>query len=141
MELNSVYSEIILEAANSKKNFRKLDNPDIEELGHNPSCGDELTIYAKIKDGVIEDASFTGEGCAISRASTSIMIDLIKGKTESEAKELIRIFLGMIRGEEISKEDFKKLKDARMFEGIKQLPARAKCATLAWHTLENIMEK
>lgn len=69
------------------------------------------------------------------------MIDLIKGKTESEAKELISIFLGMIRGEEISKEDFKRLKDARMFEGIKQLPARAKCATLAWHTLENIIEK
>lgn len=141
MELDSIYTELILHASSDKKNFRKIENPDIEELGHNPSCGDELTIYAKINDGKIVDASFTGEGCAISKASTSLMIDVIKGKTVDEAKEIISIFLNMIRGEELSKDELKKLKDARVFEGIKKLPARVKCATLSWHTMENLLEK
>lgn len=141
MELDSIYTELILHASSDKKNFRKIENPDIEELGHNPSCGDELTIYAKINDGKIVDASFTGEGCAISKASTSLMIDIIKGKTVDEAKEIIAVFLNMIRGEELSKDELKKLKDARVFEGIKKLPARVKCATLSWHTMENLLEK
>lgn len=141
MELDSIYTELILHASSDKKNFRKIEKPDIEELGHNPSCGDELTIYAKINDGKIVDASFTGEGCAISKASTSLMIDIIKGKTVDEAKEIISIFLNMIRGEELTKDELKKLKDARVFEGIKKLPARVKCATLSWHTLENLLEK
>ncbi|KGF06562.1 nitrogen fixation protein NifU [Tissierellia bacterium S7-1-4] len=141
MELDSIYTELILHASSDKKNFRKIENPDIEELGHNPSCGDELTIYAKINDGKIVDASFTGEGCAISKASTSLMIDIIKGKTVDEAKEIITIFLNMIRGEELTKDELKKLKDARVFEGIKKLPARVKCATLSWHTMENLLEK
>lgn len=141
MELDSIYTELILHASSDKKNFRKIENPDIEELGHNPSCGDELTIYAKINDGKIVDASFTGEGCAISKASTSLMIDIIKGKTFDEAKEIISIFLNMIRGEELTKDELKKLKDARVFEGIKKLPARVKCATLSWHTMENLLEK
>ena len=141
MELDSIYTELILHASSDKKNFRKIENPDIEELGHNPSCGDELTIYAKINDGKIVDASFTGEGCAISKASTSLMIDIIKGKTVDEAKEIISIFLNMIRGEELTKDELKKLKDVRVFEGIKKLPARVKCATLSWHTMENLLEK
>ena len=141
MELDSIYTELILHASSDKKNFRKIENPDIEEIGHNPSCGDELTIYAKINDGKIVDASFTGEGCAISKASTSLMIDIIKGKTVDEAKEIISIFLNMIRGEELTKDELKKLKDARVFEGIKKLPARVKCATLSWHTMENLLEK
>lgn len=141
MELDSIYTELILHASSDKKNFRKIENSDIEELGHNPSCGDELTIYAKINDGKIVDASFTGEGCAISKASTSLMIDIIKGKTVDEAKEIISIFLNMIRGEELTKDELKKLKDARVFEGIKKLPARVKCATLSWHTMENLLEK
>ena len=141
MELDSIYTELILHASSDKKNFRKIENPDIEELGHNPSCGDELTIYAKINDGKIVDASFTGEGCAISKASTSLMIDIIKGKTVDEAKEIISIFLNMIRGEGLTKDELKKLKDARVFEGIKKLPARVKCATLSWHTMENLLEK
>ncbi len=141
MELDSIYTELILHASSDKKNFRKIENPDIEELGHNPSCGDELTIYAKINDGKIVDVSFTGEGCAISKASTSLMIDIIKGKTVDEAKEIIAVFLNMIRGEELSKDELKKLKDARVFEGIKKLPARVKCATLSWHTMENLLEK
>ena len=141
MELDSIYTELILHASSDKKNFRKIENPDIEELGHNPSCGDELTIYAKINDGKIVDASFTGEGCAISKASTSLMIDIIKGKTVDEAKEIIAVLLNMIRGEELTKDELKKLKDARVFEGIKKLPARVKCATLSWHTMENLLEK
>ena len=92
MELDNIYTELILHASSDKKNFRKIENPDIEELGHNPSCGDELTIYAKINDGKIVDASFTGEGCAISKASTSLMIDVIKGKPVEKQRKLSESF-------------------------------------------------
>lgn len=139
MELDKIYTDLILEASQNRKNLRKLENPDVEELGHNPSCGDELTLYAKFDGDKIVDASFTGEGCAISKASTSLMIDLIKGKTKKEAETLIETFLKMIHGEELTKDELKSLKDARAFEGIKRLPARAKCATLSWHTLKVVL--
>lgn len=130
---------MILEASNSKKNQRKLENPDIEELGHNPSCGDEITIMAKFDGDTIEDVSYYGEGCAISRASTSFMIDTIKGKNIEEAKKIIESYLNMIRGEELTPDEIKSLKDARVLENIKNMPARVKCATLSWHTMQNLL--
>lgn len=141
MELDSIYTDLILEASTSKRNLREIENPDVKELGHNPSCGDEITIMLKMNGNKLEDISFIGEGCAISRASTSLMIDIIKGKNKNEALEIISSYLNMIRGEKLSKEEFKSLKDARVFESIKNLPARVKCATLAWHTMENILKE
>ena len=141
MELDKIYTDLILEASQNPKNRRRLDNPDIEELGHNPSCGDELTLLLKFDGDNIEDISYIGEGCAISKASTSFMIDILKGKTKEEAKKIINIFLNMIRGEDISPDDKKLLKDARILENIKNLPARVKCATLSWHTMENILNQ
>src|SRR5690349_4309965 len=99
MDLNSVYTEIIMEHNSSNHNKRHLDHVDIKEKGHNPSCGDEIELELKFDGDRIEEAAFTGVGCAISQASTSIMIDLIQGKTKEEALKLAETFLGMIKRE------------------------------------------
>lgn len=103
--------------------------------------GDEITLEIKMKDNIIEDMAFLGHGCAISQASTSIMIDTLKGKTVEEAKEIIKIFIGMIKRETKTEEELSKLEEAICFKNVANMPARVKCALLAWHTLENILDK
>ena len=107
--------------------------------GVNPSCGDELTLQLRIEDGVIEEASFVGSGCAVSQASADMMADLITGETVEEAKRLVGLFLGMIKGEALSKEDKEDLDEAAELESISRMPARVKCAELAWRTLEKLL--
>ncbi len=107
--------------------------------GVNPSCGDELTLQLRIENDVIEEASFVGSGCAVSQASADMMADLITGETVPEAKRLVGLFLGMIRGEELSEEDREDLDEAAELEGISRMPARVKCAELAWRTLEKLL--
>lgn len=107
--------------------------------GVNPSCGDELTLQLRIEDGVIEEASFVGSGCAVSQASADMMADLITGETVEEAKRLVGLFLGMIRGEALSEEDKEDLDEAAELESISRMPARVKCAELAWRTLEKLL--
>lgn len=141
MDLNSIYTELIMDHSTSKHNKRKLENPDINEKGHNPSCGDEITLELKLKDNIIEDLAFTGQGCAISQASTSIMIDLIKGKSIEEALKLTETFIGMIKREINNDEDLYVLEDAMAFKNISNMPARVKCAVLAWHTLKEALDK
>lgn len=140
MDIREIYTQIITEESRNTKNKRYLPSPTNEEKGHNPSCGDEITLQLEIKDGIIKDASYIGIGCAISQASTSIMIDLVKGKTLQEAKNLCQTFLDMIT-EGLDGDDIKNLKDARAFKNISTMPARVKCAVLAWHTLKNIIDK
>ena len=135
--LEQVYNELIMEHSMNSYNKKKLDSCDFSELGHNPNCGDEITLEVKMNGDVIEDMAFSGHGCAISQASTSIMIDTLKGKTISEAKQIIETFIGMIKRETKSEEDLKKLEDAI----VANMPARVKCALLAWHTLEDIINK
>ena len=94
--MDSIYTEIIMEASTSKHNKHNLTNPDFTEHGHNPSCGDDITLELKMNGDILEDISFTGTGCAISQASTTIMIDLFKGKTKQEVLKLINIYLRMI---------------------------------------------
>ena len=113
----------------------------MSEIGHNPNCGDEITLELKLNDNIIEDMAFSGHGCAISQASTSIMIDTLKGKTIEEAKEIIATFIGMIKREISSEEELKKLEDAIAFRNISNMPARDKCALLAWHTIEDMLNK
>ena len=139
MDIREIYTEIITEESRNTKNKRYLNHPTHEEKGHNPSCGDEITLQLDIEDGIIKDASYVGVGCAISQASTSLMIDLIKGKTLEEAKELCETFLAMIT-EGLEGDELKKLKDAIALQNISTMPARVKCAVLAWHTLKNIIE-
>ena len=118
-----------------------MENADYCEIGHNPNCGDEITLELKVNGDVIEDMAFSGHGCAISQASTSIMIDTLKGKTIKEAKEIIKIFIEMIKRETTSEEELKKLEDAIAFRNVSNMPARVKCALLAWHTVEDMLNK
>ena len=103
-ELNQMYNELIMEHSMNSYNKKKLDRCDYCELGHNPNCGDEIEIEVKLNGNIIEDMAFTGHGCAISQASTSIMIDTLKGKTVEEAKEIIETFIGMIKTETTTEE-------------------------------------
>ena len=140
-ELNDVYNELIMEHSMNSYNKKKLENPDYSEMGHNPNCGDEITLEIKLDGNVIKDMAFSGHGCAISQASTSIMIDTLKGKTIEEAKEIIKTFIDMIKREETDEENLKKLEDAIAFRNVSHMPARVKCALLAWHTIEDILNK
>ena len=139
--LDNIYNDLIMEHSMNSYNKRKLQNADYQEMGHNPSCGDEITLEIKLNNNVIEDMAFSGHGCAISQASTSIMIDTLKGKTVEEAKEIIKTFIGMIKREETDEESLKKLEDAIAFRNVSNMPARVKCALLAWHTIEDILNK
>lgn len=141
MNLTEIYTQLILEQSQNRKNRKELVNFTHKELGHNPSCGDEITLMLKIKDGIIEDASYIGHGCAISQASTSIMIDEVKKLKVTKALEMCKKFIGMVKGEVNDEKDLKNLGDAIAFESIKNLPARVKCAVLPWYTLMNIIEK
>ncbi len=140
-DLTDVYNELIMEHSMNSYNKKKLENADYSEIGHNPNCGDEITLEIKMNGDIIEDMAFTGHGCAISQASTSIMIDTLKGKTINEAKEIIKIFIDMIKRETTSEDDLKKLEDAIAFKNVSNMPARVKCALLAWHTIEGILNK
>ncbi len=139
--MDSIYSELILEHNKSKHNHRTLDIPDAVERGHNPNCGDDLTLQIKVKDGVIEEAAYLGSGCAISQASMSIMIDMVKGMPIVEAKERANKFFKMIQGQEMSDDELELLEDAVAFESLNKMPARAKCGTLAWHCLDESINK
>ncbi len=141
MNLNDIYTELILEQSRNKRNRRELENPTHEELGHNPSCGDEITLQLRVADNKIEDMSYTGQGCAISQASTSIMIDTVKELTLDEALLLCNKFIAMVKGEVADENELEDLGDAVVFENIQNLPARVKCAVLPWYTLKNIIEK
>ena len=140
-DLSDVYNELIMEHSMNSYNKKKLDKCDYCEIGHNPNCGDEITLQLKIDGDKIQDMAFSGHGCAISQASTSIMIDTLKGKTIEEAKEIIKTFIEMIKRETKSEEELEKLEDAIAFKNVANMPARVKCALLAWHTIENILDK
>ena len=140
-DLENVYNELIMEHSMNSYNKKKLNHADFCEIGHNPNCGDEITLELNVKDGVIEDMAFSGHGCAISQASTSIMIDTLKGKTLEEAKEIVKTFIGMIKREITDEKELEKLEDAIAFQNVSHMPARVKCALLAWHTLEDILNK
>lgn len=140
-ELTDIYNELIMEHSMNSYNKKKLENADYCEVGHNPNCGDEITLQLKVNGNKIEDMAFSGHGCAISQASTSIMIDTLKGKTIEEAKEIIKTFIEMIKRETTDEEELKKLEDAIAFRNVSNMPARVKCALLAWHTIEDMLNK
>lgn len=140
-DLTDVYNDLIMEHSMNSYNKKKLEGADYSEIGHNPNCGDEITLELKLNGNKIEDMAFTGHGCAISQASTSIMIDTLRGKTIEEAKEIIKTFIEMIKRETIDEEQLKKLEDAIAFKNVSNMPARVKCALLAWHTIEDMLNK
>lgn len=141
MEMDQLYTELILEHNQDKRNKRLIEDAHISEHGHNPSCGDDLTLQLKIENDVITDAAYTGSGCAISQASASMMIDIIKDKNVNEALCLVDTFLGMIKREITDDEELEVLEDAIALKNISNMPARVKCAVLAWHTLKEAIKK
>lgn len=136
MNLRELYTELILEHSRNSENKRHLECATCTKRGHNPSCGDEITIELLVEEGLIKDAAFVGSGCAISQASTSMMIDLIKGRSAGEAQKLADVFLGMIRREIKSEAELAILEEAVAFQNIANMPARVQCAVLAWHTFK-----
>ena len=144
MNLKELYQEIILEHGKNPRNLGKVHEFNKDAKGHNPLCGDNVHVYLKLNgQKIVEDISFEGSGCAISIASASIMTDLIKGKNEHEAKEIVEDFLGMIKENPDLKSEY--LKDDEKtklmcLSGVKQYPMRVKCATLSWHTFVSALD-
>lgn len=141
MELKQLYTDLILEYNRDKTNKRKIESPTVHEHGHNPSCGDDIDIEAKVENGIITDLAYTGTGCAISQASTAMMAELLQGRTVEEGLRLCRLFLDMIRGKVTDDSQLEELEAAITLKDISQMPVRVKCATLGWHTLEMALEK
>lgn len=137
--VGNIYTAALMQH-NSHPDYKyEMEGCTCSHEGVNPSCGDELTLQLRIEDGVIEEASFVGSGCAVSQASADMMADLITGETVEEAKRLVSLFLGMIKGEALSEEDREDLDEAAELESISRMPARVKCAELAWRTLEKLL--
>ncbi len=139
-DLDELYNDIIMEHSMNSYNKKELEKCDYCEKGHNPNCGDEIELEVKLNGNIIEDMAFIGHGCAISQASTSIMIDTLRGKTINEAIDIIKTFIDMIKRETKNEDDLKKLEEAIAFKNVSNMPARVKCALLAWHTMEKIIE-
>lgn len=136
----SLYTSTSFMEHNSHPDYKyPMTDPTHTHDGINPSCGDELTLTLRVVDDVIEEAAFTGHGCAISQASADIMSELITGETVEEAKRLAELFLKMVRGEELSEDDMDDLDEAAMLKDISHMPARVKCAELAWRTLDGML--
>ena len=140
-ELDDIYTDIIMEHSMFSPNRKEIKNPTGCMLGHNPNCGDEIKLDLVVENNIIVDMAFSGHGCAISQSSTSIMIDTLKGKTVDEAKQIVNIFIKMIKRETLSKKEKGLLQESAIFENISNMPARVKCVLLSWHTLEDLLNK
>ena len=134
-ELSELYQQVILDHNKKPRNFRKLEAVNRTAEGYNPLCGDQLTVYMQMEDGVVKDISFEGSGCAISKASASMMTQSVKGKTKEEAEALFDEFHRMVMGELDEEATPNHLGRLTIFAGVRDYPARVKCASLPWHTM------
>ena len=137
-DMRELYQEVILDHNKQPRNCYVMDCANKSADGHNPLCGDTVKVYLRIEDGVIEEISFQGAGCAICTASTSLMTESVTGKTVQEAKGIFDEFHHMLTG--VADEQGVELGKLQVFEGVREYPVRVKCATLAWHTLNAAME-
>src|SRR4051812_4547008 len=138
-QTDALYQELILDHNRKPKNFRVMEHADREVLGHNPLCGDQLTLWVKLDGETIADVSFQGQGCAISKASASMMTSAVKGKTRDEAEALFEKFHDLVTGK-LDAAEQKELGSLRAFGGVSKFPLRVKCASLAWHTLKSALD-
>lgn len=136
---DALYQELILDHNRKPKNFRVMDHADREVIGNNPLCGDQLTLWLKMDKDRIADVSFQGQGCAISKASASMMTTAVKGKTRQEAEVLFDKFHDLVTGK-LDEAHQKELGALRAFGGVSKFPLRVKCASLAWHTLKSALD-
>jgi nitrogen fixation protein NifU and related proteins len=135
--VHELYQEMILDHSKRPRNFHVMEDADRKAEGFNPLCGDNLRLYLKLENGIVKDASFEGSGCAISKASASLMTESVKGKTREEAMELLERFRDLITKDGPTSAELGKL---AVFCGVRDYPARVKCATLCWHTLKSALE-
>ena len=138
-ELRELYQEVILDHNKNPRNFRTMDDANRKIEGFNPLCGDHYIVYLKVVDGIVQDISFTGAGCAISKASASVMSSIVKGKTVQEAEILFEKFHHLVKGELNGDVETESLGKLIAFAGVSEFPARVKCASLAWHTLHTAL--
>jgi nitrogen fixation NifU-like protein len=145
-ELGELYQQVILDHNRQPRNFHALEGANRRAEGHNPLCGDRLTLYVKMRGEVIEEIGFVGSGCAISKASASLMTEALKGKTREEAESLFHLFHGLVTGDATEGGPGNKagggpdIGKLVVFSGVRDYPVRVKCATLAWHTLRAALE-
>ena len=137
-ELRSLYQEFILDHNKNPRNFRVMENADKVVEAYNPLCGDQYTLYVKFDDDVVKDISFKGSGCAISKASASVMTTVVKGKSKEEIRHWFEIFHELVTGKVTG--DPEEMGKLAAFSGVSEFPARVKCASLAWHTVKSAVE-
>lgn len=139
-ELSELYQQVILDHNKKPRNFRRIEAADRMSEGYNPLCGDQLTVFMQMDGDRVADISFEGSGCAISKAAASMMTQSVKGKTRQEAETLFREFHGMVTGTLDEEETPNNLGRLTIFSGVRDYPARVKCASLAWHTMRAALE-
>jgi nitrogen fixation NifU-like protein len=139
IEIADLYQEMVVDHSRRPRNFRRLENVTHQAEGFNPLCGDKVNVYVDVDGGVVRDVSFEGEGCAISKASASLMTESIKGKSEAEVKKLFSRFRDLVTGKVDG--DPTELGKLAVFSGLRGFPTRVKCATLPWHTLRAALEQ
>lgn len=139
-ELKELYQQVILDHNKAPRNFRKMDEHSHMAEGYNPLCGDKIDIYLKVKDGIVKDVTFQGSGCAISKASASLMSSMVKGKKIEEAERLFQKFKDLITGKLGDNPDIEDLGKLAVFAGVREFPTRVKCASLAWHTMQSALK-
>ncbi len=136
--LNDLYQEVILDHSKNPRNFKALPEANRKAEGYNPLCGDKVTVYLKLEDGVVQDISFEGVGCAISTAAASLMTQMLKGKNLMEIETLFQGFHDLVTGKSTEISQMGKL---AVFHGVSEFPVRVKCATLVWHTLQAALQQ
>ncbi len=139
-DLRELYQEVILDHHKRPRNFHKLENANRQADGYNPLCGDKLSVYMRVEDGIIREVGFIGAGCAISTASASMMTESLKGKTEAEVETLFNRFHDLVTGNIPPDSDLSTLGKLAVFAGVREYPVRVKCASLAWHTMHAALE-
>ncbi len=140
-DLRELYQEVILDHTKHPRNFHELPDSTNQSVGHNPLCGDRVTVYVRMDGERVVDASFLGQGCAISKSSASMMTDAVKGKTRAEVDRLFQTFHDMVTGQPGAPVDAQALGKLAVFQGVCEFPLRVKCASLAWHTLKAALDR
>jgi nitrogen fixation protein NifU and related proteins len=140
-DLKALYQEIILDHNRNPRNFKKMEDASCSVDGYNPLCGDHYTVFLKMDHEIVQEISFQGSGCAISKASASVMSTILKGKTRAEAEVWFEKFHGLVRGEQYDVKSLEELGKLAAFAGVSEFPARVKCAILPWHTMKNALEE
>jgi nitrogen fixation protein NifU and related proteins len=138
--LSALYQDVILDHNRAPRNYRPMENANRRVEGHNPLCGDRLTVWLRVEGDIIQDVAFQGSGCAISKASASLMTTAVKGKTRSEAETLFQRFHGLVRGS-LEPAEAESLGKLVVFSGVSQFPVRIKCASLSWHALKAALDQ